>query len=83
MAKDPAQAIVAAIRRLEAGTGRDTFAADQIIEEMRRVEPSVDAEIVRRAIRGELARASPGEERLEAVGDDLYRRRGGAGPEAG
>jgi hypothetical protein len=77
---DPAQAILAAIRRLEAGTGRDSFAAEQIIEEMRRVEASVDEDAVRREIGAGLAQAPPGEERLEAVGDDLYRRRGGDEP---
>jgi hypothetical protein len=82
-ASDPNQAILAAIRRLEAGTGRDAFAADQIIEEMRRVEGPVDEEAVLGEIRGELAQAPPGEERLETVGDDLYRRRGGTGPADG
>lgn len=82
-ASDPAQAILAAIRRLEAGTGRDAFAADQILEEMRRVEAMVDEDAVRREIGAGLAQAPPGEERLEVLGDDLYRRRGGDEPVEG
>lgn len=82
-ASGPTQAILAAIRRLEAGTGRDAFAADQIIEEMRRVEAMVDEAAVRREIGAGLAQAPPGEERLDVAGDDLYRRRGGDGPAGG
>lgn len=74
---DDRQMILAAIQRLEAGTGRNEFAADQILEEMARVEATVDQDAARAAL-GAMA----GDE-LEPVGDGIYRLSGGGEPAPG
>ena len=71
---DGRQEIMAAIQRLEAGTGRGEFAPDQIAEEMARVGRAPEAGALRAALA-----AMDGDE-LEGTGDGLYRRSGGGEP---